>query len=161
MEQLTLMWCFPQLWFQISKVNETRHQCSLSIFMKETTHLQFKSLWNVVVQEIYSLSKKYERFEQTNMYFRSGGKECQNVALQTKRVEHHDGALQMDISKGRCDWFKTWAAYYFFSPQTEWLSHPKLNGFTQQRRKSKEGRKSRSVVGMNEWGCSGAASWPR
>ena len=44
-----------------------------------------------------------------------------------------------------------------FFPQTEWLSHPKLNGFTQQRRKREGGRKSRSVVDMNEWGYSRAA----
>lgn len=46
----------------------------------------------------------------------------------------------------------------FFFLQTEWVSHPKLNGFTQHRGgRGKEGGKSRSVVDMDEWGYSRTA----
>jgi len=64
---------------------------------------------------------------------------AENSALQL----HHSSTLETDISKGRSDWFWTWAAI-FFSLQTEWLSHPKLNGFTQQRRKG--GRREEKQV---------------
>lgn len=47
--------------------------------------------------------------------------------------------------------FKLGQHFFFFVQKIEWLSHPRLNGFTQQRKKMGRGRKSRSVVDMDKW----------